>query len=245
MSSTHDSTQPEFWNEKWQRNDTPWDKSTSHPLLSHLVQQQSIFFHQQGKTAESVSQLDENHLKQLKVKLAEDTKKIKLAMVPGCGTGKDVGTLAKLSNVDKVIGVDLSEIATEKATELHVKEAKEGKVEFLATDFFKLHERFGGQVDLIWDYTFLCALHPSMRGDWASEMIKLVRQGGYLLTMVFPIKQYSSDPNSPPYPFTVSTVKELLGDSFELVHDEKVVDSQSFTHEKREGFEWYALWRRQ
>lgn len=44
-----------------------------------------------------------------------------------------------------------------------------------------------GVFDLGYDYTFLCALHPDMRKDWATAWAQLLRPGGYLLTLIFPV----------------------------------------------------------
>jgi methyl halide transferase len=41
--------------------------------------------------------------------------------------------------------------------------------------------------DLVYDYTFLCAIPPVMRGQWAAKMASLVKPGGELLTLIFPI----------------------------------------------------------
>lgn len=34
---------------------------------------------------------------------------------------------------------------------------------------------------------FFCALHPEMRGRWAATWARLIRPGGRLVTLVFPI----------------------------------------------------------
>lgn len=44
-----------------------------------------------------------------------------------------------------------------------------------------------GPFDLGFDYTFLCALHPDMRRDWAPAWGRLLRPGGLLLTLIFPV----------------------------------------------------------
>lgn len=40
---------------------------------------------------------------------------------------------------------------------------------------------------LAFDYTFLCALDPPMRKPWAETYARIIRPGGELLTVVFPM----------------------------------------------------------
>ena len=41
--------------------------------------------------------------------------------------------------------------------------------------------------DFAYDYTFLCALQPDMREQWASTYARLLKPDGVLMTVVFPI----------------------------------------------------------
>ena len=63
---------------------------------------------------------------------------------------------------------------------------------FLHTSFFELF-------DFIYDYTFFCALHPSLHTEWAQQMIKLLKPGGLLCTLIYPIMPREGGP-----PFEVS-----------------------------------------
>lgn len=40
---------------------------------------------------------------------------------------------------------------------------------------------------LAFDYTFLCALDPSVRERWAQHYADIIRPGGELLTVVYPM----------------------------------------------------------
>jgi len=72
---------------------------------------------------------------------------------------------------------------------------------------------------LRYDYTFLCALNPSVHGAWASKMAGLVKEGGELLTLIFPIRETHS--NVPPFRVSLDLYKELLEsvgfEAFQLV----------------------------
>ena len=74
--------------------------------------------------------------------------------------------------------------------------------------FFHLSEEEEDKFDFIYDYTFLCALNPSIREDWAKKMASLLREGGELLTVIFPIREKKT--NVPPYRVTMQLYEELL-----------------------------------
>ncbi|KAL4944564.1 hypothetical protein BDV06DRAFT_220190 [Aspergillus oleicola] len=94
-----------------------------------------------------------------------------------------------------------------------------GKAQFVQGDFFEEDWLDGvdvgnggdgveGNFDLIYDYTFLCALHPTRRPRWAERMAELLRPGGFLVCLEFPMYK---DPEAPGPPWGVNGVhSELL-----------------------------------
>eukprot|EP00929_Paragymnodinium_shiwhaense_P119144 TRINITY_DN9101_c0_g1_i2.p3 TRINITY_DN9101_c0_g1~~TRINITY_DN9101_c0_g1_i2.p3 ORF type:complete len:110 (+),score=18.13 TRINITY_DN9101_c0_g1_i2:490-819(+) len=96
--------------------------------------------------------------------------------------------------------------------------------------------------DLGYDYTFLCALNPSMREDWAAAWSKLIREGGELVTLIFPV---SDKVGGPPFKVSPELYKELLepvgfvhvGDGPRKLPDEECAPM-------REGAEWICRWKR-
>jgi methyl halide transferase len=99
-----------------------------------------------------------------------------------------------------VLGVDISPVGVAAAREYLATQydsypllKSQASVEQL--NFFELKDKF----DLIYDYTFLCALDPSIRDLWAQQMSDLVRPGGELLTLIYPIGDHTTGP-----PFSVS-----------------------------------------
>lgn len=84
-----------------------------------------------------------------------------------------------------------------------------------AADFFTYQDP-GGPFDIGYDYTFLCALHPDMRKDWATAWGKHLKPGGELVTLIFPVDP-SADANlGPPWPVTPELYTQLLADSGKL-----------------------------
>jgi SAM-dependent methyltransferase len=158
-----------------------------------------------------------------------------LTVVPGCGYGYDVVALA--SGDRRVIGIDIAPLAVERAKKIV---EKFPNAEIRVADFFSLE--LDGEVDLIYDYTFLCALPVELRTQWAEKMAKLLKPGAILATLMFPLQLLEPDSAPPPHPVPLETYKQLLlsNSSFELVHLDLSVPS----FPTRAGREAMALWKR-
>ncbi|KAL3265158.1 hypothetical protein ABHI18_000063 [Aspergillus niger] len=177
----HGSAWAALWDAQY--NDM-WDRGKPSPALIDLVE----------------------YRKELFQPLAADGRR-KKALVPGCGRGYDVVMLA-LHGFD-AYGVEISATGVAAAQTYASKElqrpqaynfgeqesdsANPGNVTFLEGDFFKTDwepnnlKGGGGLFDIIYDYTFLCALHPDMRRQWAARMAGLLRDDGYLVCLEFPL----------------------------------------------------------
>jgi hypothetical protein len=158
------------------------------------------------------------------------------ALVPGAGSGYDVLALAAAER--HVVGLDLADGARERFEALRQQQGVPKEwAEVVVADFFDWQpdEPF----DVIWDYTFLCAIEPEMRQRWAERVDELLAPGGELVTLIFPI--VDKDPtDGPPYPMSSELVRDLLEPGFEAFHLEPAAHS----HEGREGMEWLGRWRR-
>ncbi|THC90684.1 hypothetical protein EYZ11_009859 [Aspergillus tanneri] len=187
------------WSNLWDTdNSNLWDRGKPSPALIDLIEERRDLFYP----------------------LTETGKK-KKALVPGCGKGYDVVMLA-LHGFD-VYGLDVSatgvaiareyakaELATPQAynfgkawNSVESEGQATGEVTFIEGDFFQSDWETEGQFDLIYDYTFLCALHPSMRPRWASRMGELISPIGMLVCLEFPMYQ---DPKLPGPPWGLKGV---------------------------------------
>ncbi|KAJ0036081.1 hypothetical protein Pint_25486 [Pistacia integerrima] len=61
--------------------------------------------------------------------------------------------------------------------------------------------------DLIFDYTFFCAIEPEMRSAWAQKISDFLKPDGELITLMFPISDHVG---GPPYKVSVSDYEEVL-----------------------------------
>ncbi|XP_073525571.1 uncharacterized protein [Phyllobates terribilis] len=125
------------------------------------------------------------------------------ALVPGCGSGHDVVALASPERY--VIGLDVSDVAVRKAIELSSSSPNANYFSFLKEDFFTWQpsELF----DLIFDYTFFCAIEPSMRSAWAHRITDLLKPNGELITLMFPIDDHIG---GPPFSTSVADYEKML-----------------------------------
>ena len=110
-------------------------------------------------------------------------------LVPGCGRGYDVAALvAKDRNV---LGLDIAPLAIDAARKHACEVVPQellANLQLETTSFFELPtSSYSDKFTFIYDYTFLCALDPSVRPQWARKMADLPAPGGGLCTLIFPI----------------------------------------------------------
>lgn len=156
------------------------------------------------------------------------------ALVPGCGSGNDLKALAAAGF--SAVGEELSTEATAVAAKTV------GEVEFALVrtgDFFEAPE--GEMFDLGYDYTFLCALHPDMRMKWASTWAQRLREGGELVTLMYPV---TTKVGGPPYAVSAELYADLLGPAgfAPIEAGRKLADEECSPG--RAGQEWIGRWRR-
>ncbi len=65
--------------------------------------------------------------------------------------------------------------------------------------------------------SFFVAIHPSQRSEWGTQMAALVKQGGYLITLVFPMEPKKD--YGPPWYVRPDHYDEPLAGNFEKVLD--------------------------
>ncbi|WVW81177.1 hypothetical protein I302_103168 [Kwoniella bestiolae CBS 10118] len=200
------------WEDRWKEGRTGWDQSRSHLSLVSLLR------------SELLAELG----------IPRKGK----ALIPGCGTGYDVHTFATVG-LDAV-GLDLAPTGVEKARDwLSKQPATTGTTEVICTDFFEYTPQ--GKFDLIYDYTFLCAIPPSLHSSWASQLYHLSNPNARLITLMYPLPPVNNDP--PPWPLTVDQYHELLDKHWKLVWDREVPKEEMRTTGAKGG-ESIAVWKR-
>ncbi|XVE62107.1 hypothetical protein DITRI_Ditri06bG0092800 [Diplodiscus trichospermus] len=124
-------------------------------------------------------------------------------LVPGCGTGYDVVAMACPGRY--AVGLDISEEAIKKAKQMSSSIANVDYFTFLKEDFFSWHPT--DLFDLIFDYTFFCAIEPDMRSAWARQIQNFLKPDGELITLMFPMDDHAG---GPPYKVSIADYEEVL-----------------------------------
>ena len=207
------------WEDAWQQGRTGWDAGRPAPALEELLgRAEEVGLGMRGR-----------------------------ALVPGCGAGHDVLALARAGW--QVVGLDVAPTAAARFEALRAADplVEQHQAEVVVGDFFD-EEVLGDEAfDLIWDYTFFCALEPGRRGAWARRCRELLGAGGQLVTLIFPVP-LGTDPRSvpvpregPPYPVSPQAYREVLvACGFRALELRAVEES----HPGREGKEWLGRWGR-
>ncbi|KAK3148789.1 hypothetical protein QOZ80_3AG0208690 [Eleusine coracana subsp. coracana] len=154
-------------------------------------------------------------------------------LVPGCGAGYDVVALSGAGRF--VVGLDICETAIQKAKQWS--SAADGSFfTFVAADFFTWEppEKF----DIIFDYTFFCALDPSLRQAWAKRMSELLKPDGELITLMYLAEGQES---GPPFNTTVLDYEMVLNPLGFVINS---IQDNEVAVEPRKGMEKIARWKR-
>ena len=158
------------------------------------------------------------------------------AVVPGCGSGYDLLTLAAAGR--SVVGLDLAPLAKARFEELAGDHPYRDRIEYVVGDAFGFDP--GAGFYLMWDYTFLCALPIDLRPRWVEFVDRMLRSDGELVALIFPVVPDADPLQGPPYPLTPELVTELVAPILEPVSIQKVARSNP----GREGKEWLGRFRR-
>ncbi|XP_010526816.1 PREDICTED: probable thiol methyltransferase 2 [Tarenaya hassleriana] len=155
-------------------------------------------------------------------------------LIPACGSGYDVVAMACPTR--RVIGLDISEAAVERSKKRFSSLPNAEYFSFLKGDFFTWQP--AEPFDLIFDYTFFCGLSPDRRPLWAKRMQELLKPGGELVTLIFPLDDRFG---VPPYVVSASDYEKILIPlGFEAV---SIVDNE-LSVEPRKGIEKLGRWKK-
>ncbi|KAG0338767.1 hypothetical protein BG004_007090 [Podila humilis] len=195
------------WNELWRRDIHPWDNEVPSPALVEVIEQKPI---------------------------KDQIPKTGNVLVPGCGRGVDVFYLGNPNR--KAYGLDISPIAVQQCKDIRTKKGiPESQAEFIDGDFFNFETPTGG-FQLIYDYTFFCAIPPELRTAWGARMAEITSKDGILITLMFPIGTHTT---GPPFAVSVDSYHSVLDSNFDCL---LVDDCTSI--EARAGKEKIGIWRR-
>lgn len=165
-------------------------------------------------------------------------------LIPGCGRGYDVEAFVISGGYDNVIGMDLSETAIEAARGYLHERSLRGEYGLVAGDFFSRQAVPDG-FTVVYDYTFFCAIPLEWRTKWANRMKELVKVGGVLVTVMFPVGK-PREAGGPPHGVSKNDYAELLEGpgGFRRKDGPRVLSDESSHAGRGEGLTWWAVWER-
>ncbi|GAA6019180.1 hypothetical protein JCM11491_001406 [Sporobolomyces phaffii] len=204
------------WDEAWRNDVTPWDSKLKdvQPSLRELV---------------------DDRWHDVPLEWAALAANQGRALVAGCGRGYDA-TYFATKGID-ALGIDLSQTAVDAARRhLATLSGAPTNVEFRAADFFQFE--FDRPFSLAYDFTFFCAIPPGSRQRWGERYAELIRPGGALITLEYPLD--GDREGGPPFSVSEEAYDRVLSPSFEKVYSE-VPTKQSPGHEGRERI---VVWKR-
>lgn len=141
-----------------------------------------------------------------------------LMLVPGAGRGYDAREFSR--HGFQVTAVDFAPHAVEEMRRLADADAP---IEVVQHDIFTLPPEFDGRFDYLLEYTCFCAIHPGRRGEYAAVAARLLKPGGILIDLAYPLDNRR---DGPPFGFTESELLELFRTrGFELLSHESPADS--------------------
>jgi len=246
----------EDWDVMWQNKFTPWDRSEPNPALVDALNEKSDIINPPST--------------------GSDATRRKRVLVPGCGRGYDVLLFA--SHGYDAYGLDVSQTAVDACRELDEEQGEDairypfrdmrlgrGSRHFLAADFFKnelASHTNGGNFDIIYDYTFLCALPPDLRPRWSKQMSKLLAPDGSLVCLEGPLTK-PPKAGGPPHGLSSELYTQLFKqpgmdvtytDDGYVAPDERCLDQSSGlvrvaqwsparTHSIGEGTDMISIWK--
>ncbi|NOZ04408.1 MAG: methyltransferase domain-containing protein [FCB group bacterium] len=133
----------------------------------------------------------------------------------GSGRGYDAIVFAKRGL--EVTIVDFAPSAIEAAE----REARKAGVTIIARqmDLFYLPGEYSDEFDYVIEQTCFCAIDPGRRREYENVVWRILKTGGKLIGLWFPIdKNHSSE--GPPWSVSVAEIKRLFGKRWELEREE-------------------------
>lgn len=154
-------------------------------------------------------------------------------IVLGAGRGYDARLYARAG-----FDVTAVDFAAEAVAAMRALAEPDAPVEILHGDLFELPAALDGTFDYVLEYTCYCAIDPARRADYAGVVSRLLRPGGRLIALLFPLEFPRGGP-----PFVVdpdALIADLVPHRLHLTHREIPPD----TVPPRRGQEELLLFRK-
>ena len=213
--SSRDPLSPQFWDERFERNFTPWERGEVPLALRRFVA---------AGQAPAVAGQAPAVAGQPPAVAGQPP----AVLLPGCGSARELALMCEAGW--EATAIDFSREAVARARAL----AGPWADRIVQADFFAYAPP--RPLDVVVEQAFFCALPPARRSDVARRWAELLGQGGLLAGYFY----FDDAAKGPPFGIARAELDALLTAAFECVADEAVEDSIPVFA----GKERWMTWRR-
>ena len=135
-------------------------------------------------------------------------------LIPGCGLGHDAIYLSRKGH--NVTALDFSSFAINYIKNKYVK----NNLKAIKQDFFELDSKLFNQFDIVLEYTFFCAIHPSKRTSYVNLVSRLLKKNGFLIAIFLPINK-AEDDSGPPFGVDINKIIKMFSKNFNIIVNRK------------------------
>ncbi|RMY49529.1 hypothetical protein D0863_15118 [Hortaea werneckii] len=225
------------WNAMWEQNVTPWDRGEPSPALVDTLQYKLPQIEASSSQDTSSNKTHHQTTRRKKALVPGCGRGYDVLLLASYGYdafGLDTSTLA-IQGAQELSRSPDRDIKYPPAAANNSSGTSPGTATFLEADFFaddflsqthpptpnttqnqnptgqpQSEEEDPKTFDLIYDYTFLCALPPTLRPAWSKRMSQLLSPaGGMLICLEFPLQKPPSS-GGPPHGLTRELYEQLL-----------------------------------
>jgi SAM-dependent methyltransferase len=156
-------------------------------------------------------------------------------IVPGCGRGYDALLFGR--HGFEVVGVDFADAAVAAARRA-AERGRLSNVRFEQADLFHLPREWDGTFDYALEYTCFCAVDPARRTDYVAVLTRLLRPGGELIALFYPLRD---GVDGPPFPSSEAEIRRLFSPAWDIM---EWTPRPEFSIDRRRDFEALVRMRR-
>ena len=147
-------------------------------------------------------------------KLAKELSSGKLCII-GCGRGYDAIEFAKRGF--KVTAIDFAPSAISSLKEMT--KLEDVDLNIIQKNIFDLLPDLFNSFDYVIEQTCFCAIHPGRRKDYETIVKGILKMGGYLIGLWFPLDK-NLEEGGPPYGTSIDEVKSTFKYGWEITKEE-------------------------
>jgi hypothetical protein len=222
--SNRDPLAPAFWDERFDRQFTPWDRGGAPAELRDFVAQSPVFPPVAGQPPAAAGQQPPAVAGQPPAVAGQPP----AVLLPGCGLAYELALMLEAGW--DATAIDFSPAAVARAKT----QAGQWADRIVQADFFDyIPPR---PLDLVYEQAFLCALPRKRWPDVARRWEQLLHSGGLLAGYFF----FDDAPKGPPFGIARERLEELLAPGFDCIVDDAVAASVPVFA----GKERWMVWRR-